>query len=183
MAKKAKKKAAKKQTLHEIYLAGLGAIASVGEGGAKLAHEAIEQGKKLAEVGKKKGKKRVRAAEANVEAFTGWVDDRVQTVLERIGVPSRGEVEALNERLEALLEKVSNFEAEPASSVTIFEVRKQADGWHVARTGTKKPLAVERTKKSAMDRARAAAKAAQPSRIVAFRTDGTEQARYGYGVD
>ena len=206
-----------RETVHEIYLAGLGAIATVGEGGAKLAHDAIEQGRKLAKAGKKKGKKRVEGAEANVEAFAGWVDGRVQGVLERMGVPSRSEVQGLSERLESLVEKVSSLET-PAtttvtrppttsakkkaskspkavssktasakatsagSDVTTFHVSKHSDGWQVVRDGETSPLATERTKKAAMEQARAAAKAAEPSQVVAHRVDGSVQARSSYGV-
>lgn len=189
--KKAQKSAPKKarETVHDIYLAGLGALAAVGEGGAKLAKGAIGKGTKLAKTGKKKGKKGVKRVEANADAVAGWVDGRVQGVLERLGVPTRTDVHALGERLDALLEKVSRLEGAKAAPApgddqsTVYHVTPHDGGWQVLLEGADAPLAVAPTKKAALDAARAAAKAAQPSRIVAHRADGTIQTSYGYGAD
>ncbi|QRK84755.1 phasin family protein [Pseudomonas granadensis] len=112
----------------KIWLAGLGAYAKVGQEGSEYFQELIEAG----QIVEKKGKKAVteKLVAANVEideaatqvsSFKGRVevqldkvekafDSRVASALNRIGIPSKHDVETLSAKLDeltALLERVA----------------------------------------------------------------------------
>lgn len=120
----------------EVWLAGLGAIASVEEEGQKLFGNLVEKGTEL----EKKGEEKINAAVADVKgqvkAEIKKVEDKVDetmgsvsnvfeknvsVVLEKIGVPTStevkdliGKVENLTKKVEELTKKVDIAKKEPA---------------------------------------------------------------------
>jgi len=110
----AKQKAKKLQhdvteNAHQIWLAGLGAVAMAQEGSGKLFNNLVKKGEDFEQVGKDKvdqakgavsGVKTV--AESYWETFERTVDDKVTAVIHRIGVPTKDEIDTLTDRVEAL---------------------------------------------------------------------------------
>ena len=92
-------------TAQKIWLAGLGALAVAEEEGSKLFKNLVTKGKQTGDwadmperaVNETKGK--IKTAATKIEAE---VDDKVQMVLHRFGVPTRTEIESLSRRVEAL---------------------------------------------------------------------------------
>ena len=109
----------------KIWLAGLGAYARVGQEGADYVKELIKTG----EIVEKQGKKRIdheldaanESVKSNVSTVKGKVevqldkiekafDSRVASALNRIGIPSKHDVETVSAKLDeltALLERVA----------------------------------------------------------------------------
>ena len=114
--KKAKKKAQGPDILasaHNIWLAGLGAVAAASEEGGKLFNELVERGKgvevQLSAPMERAGdslrgtvKVVQERAGKTLRSIEGAVDDQVGAALGKIGVPTRDEVAALKRRIEKL---------------------------------------------------------------------------------
>ena len=102
---------------HLIWLAGLGAFAKVGEEGGKLFETLIKEGEKvekkardaasatLEEGQEKAGETRGKVADTwdKVEQL---FEDRLARVLNRMGVPSHDELQALTQRVDELQEMI-----------------------------------------------------------------------------
>jgi poly(hydroxyalkanoate) granule-associated protein len=128
-----------KESAHRIWLAGLGAFALAEEEGGKLFKSLVAKGESL----ESSGRDRLEALRAEVEDAAGvakeklesatgevrerageaWkkvereLDERVGSALERVGVPSRGEIARLTRRIEeltALVEKQTRARRAPA---------------------------------------------------------------------
>ncbi|WP_433767981.1 phasin family protein [Pseudomonas putida] len=112
----------------KIWLAGLGAYAKVGQEGAEYIQELIKTGQAVETKGKKAVAAKLEAAnseiadaKSEVSTFKGRVevqldkvekafDSRVASALNRIGIPSKHDVETLSVKLDeltALLERVA----------------------------------------------------------------------------
>ena len=120
-----------KEFANKIWLAGLGAFASVGEEGGKLFESLVDKGSGVESRGKKEfAKARVRIEEvadkAKSEAQNAWsrletvLDDKVTASLHRVGVPSRDEIKNLSARVSELTRKVEQMkpQARPAAAST-----------------------------------------------------------------
>ena len=129
-AKKTKKTDAerlKKQALdsaHRVWLAGLGALAVAETEGSKLFGKLVARGEEMEKRGKpvvEKLSKKVGSARAQAEAKAeqvgedakaAWgkvesvVEDRVSATLNRLGIPTRDEIESLTRRDEGLTENL-----------------------------------------------------------------------------
>ncbi|MGF6198220.1 phasin family protein [Pseudomonas laurylsulfatiphila] len=117
-----------KSYARKIWLAGLGAYAKVGHEGSEYFQELIKAGQVVEKKGKKVVAEKLEAANAEIDdvksevsTFKGRVevqldkvekafDTRVASALNRIGIPSKHDVETLSAKLDeltALLERVA----------------------------------------------------------------------------
>lgn len=117
-----------KSYARKIWLAGLGAYAKVGNEGSEYFQELIKAGQTVEKKGKKVVAEKLEAANAEIDeakdevtSFKGRVevqldkvekafDSRVASALNRIGIPSKHDVETLSAKLDeltALLERVA----------------------------------------------------------------------------
>ena len=117
-----------KSYARKIWLAGLGAYAKVGQEGSEYFQELIKEGQTVEKKGKKVVAEKLEAANAEIDeaknevsTFKGKVevqldkvekafDSRVASALNRIGIPSKHDVETLSAKLDeltALLERVA----------------------------------------------------------------------------
>ncbi|MFJ5237236.1 phasin family protein [Pseudomonas zeae] len=117
-----------KSYARKIWLAGLGAYAKVGQEGSDYFQELIKAGQTVEKKGKKAVTEKLEAAnteideaKSEVSSFKGRVevqldkvekafDSRVASALNRIGIPSKHDVETLSAKLDeltALLERVA----------------------------------------------------------------------------
>ncbi|BCD85186.1 hypothetical protein PSm6_15930 [Pseudomonas solani] len=116
----------------KIWLAGLGAYAKAGQEGADYLRDLVKAGESVEKQGRKVVDARVEAANSQIDSVKGSVkgsvtgvkekvevqldkiekafDNRVAVALNRLGIPSRQDVEALSAKLDelsALLEHVA----------------------------------------------------------------------------
>ena len=108
----------------QIWLAGLGAYSKVSKDGSKLFDTLVKDGEKAEKAAKSGDAKQADALKASVESSAGttrsrveevkdraigkWgeleeaFDKRLNSAISRLGVPSRNEVKALNDKVELL---------------------------------------------------------------------------------
>ncbi|MGA5483995.1 phasin family protein [Pseudomonas siliginis] len=117
-----------KSYARKIWLAGLGAYTKVGQEGSEYFQALVAAGQTVEKKGKKAVSEKLHAANAEIDdaatqvsSFKGRVevqldkvekafDNRVASALNRIGIPSKHDVEALSAKLDeltALLERVA----------------------------------------------------------------------------
>jgi poly(hydroxyalkanoate) granule-associated protein len=117
-----------KSYARKVWLAGLGAYAKVGIEGSEYFQELVKAGQTVEKKGKKVVAEKLEAANAEIDeaknevsTFKGKVevqldkvekafDTRVASALNRIGIPSKHDVETLSAKLDeltALLERVA----------------------------------------------------------------------------
>jgi poly(hydroxyalkanoate) granule-associated protein len=122
MAKKQQKKMYDdmRESAHKIWLAGLGALAKAEEEGSKVFHNLVEAGEEFEARGKKrfklvKGKVQEarEAAGSQFEKLGDTFDDKVASAVQRLGVPSRDEIQRLTKRVEELTAKVDKLKPRP----------------------------------------------------------------------
>lgn len=104
----------------EVWLAGLGALATVEEEGSKLFNELVERGQtyederqtELKKASEKVSEQRDKALEQLEEAgeeTRSALANTVNSALERFGVPSRTEVDRLAEKVDTLSRQVEDL--------------------------------------------------------------------------
>jgi len=121
----------------DVWLAGLGALATVETEGTSLFQTLVKQGEKLVERGEEmesRGKARIDELKTTVDARREEAVEKVETTvvdpmvdaLKKLGVPTRGEVQKLSAQVESLTERVNlllaKLEAEPAAEEPMIEV-------------------------------------------------------------
>ncbi len=121
--------AAIKDSAQQIWLAGLGAFAKAQDEGSKMFETLVKEGgtiqrrtKKMAEarVGEVTGKVTKVAGEFSKQATEGWdkleqvFEDRVARALNRLGVPTNKDIQALIARVEELNGNVSGVAKKPS---------------------------------------------------------------------
>ena len=102
-----------KEAANKIWLAGLGALAAVGEEGQKLFETLVSRGEEMESRGKKGGAEvKVKLEQAKEAASGAWnqletvIDDKVSAALNGVGVPTRDEIRSLSKRIADLTAKV-----------------------------------------------------------------------------
>jgi poly(hydroxyalkanoate) granule-associated protein len=126
----AKKKAKELQadlmgSAHKIWLAGLGAMAVAEEEGSRLFKSLVERGEDIESVGKEhveKAKGTVTGmktvAESYWETFERTLDDQFTSVIHRLGVPTKEEIEDLTAKVEDLTSSIEKMRAKEATKRT-----------------------------------------------------------------
>jgi poly(hydroxyalkanoate) granule-associated protein len=105
---------------HKIWLAGLGALAMAEEEGQKFFNNLVKKGDSFESRSKKQLEKVQGTVEDQFEgvrekAETAWsklgksFDEKVAEALQRLGVPSRMEIQKLTKRVEQLTKKVDDL--------------------------------------------------------------------------
>ena len=124
----AKKKAKELQgelmeSAHKVWLAGLGALAMAEEEGSKLFKNLVDRGEGLESRGKERVEKARDAvsgvkvvAESYWDTFERTLDDKVTSVIHRIGVPTKDEIETLTGKVEDLTKAVANLRKAQATA-------------------------------------------------------------------
>ena len=106
----------------QIWLAGLGAYAKIGEDGSKLFDALVKDGERAehqvrSEIETLKSGARGRVADVRDKALGKWnaledaFDKRLGGAIARLGVPSRQELKALNGKVEALSRQLERLSA------------------------------------------------------------------------
>lgn len=101
----------------EVWLAGLGALATMEEEGAKLYDRLVQRGKEYEGAGARQidelteriteqQQKTFERAEEKTTAFQSALANAVDKALERFGVPTREEVDDLSKKVDALSEQI-----------------------------------------------------------------------------
>lgn len=191
----------------DVWLAGLGALATVEEQGTTFFQGLVQQGEKLVETGGKlvekgetveaKGKARIESLTTDlstrqgqvqkqvVDAVDNGVYEPVMEALKRLGVPTRAEIRELSGSVDVLTRRVNDLlgrmEADKAATVRlVFRVVAREDGWAVEHEGAERAVSLHPTKDEAVERARALANESKPSQLVILRKDGTIQDTFTY---
>ncbi len=104
----------------DVWLAGLGALATVEEEGSKLFARLVERGKEyenlsakqvkeLTERVSEQQKKAIEQAEETTTAAQSAVANTMDKALERFGVPTRSEVTDLSEKVDLLSKQIDTL--------------------------------------------------------------------------
>jgi len=122
------------ESANKIWLAGLGALAVAEEEGSKLFNSLVTKGEGFEKRSKKQLEKVQHTVGDQVEAarekadkalgkFGQGFDGRVADTLNKLGVPSRVEIQKLTRRVEELTKKVDGLNKRPASAAAKKDVR------------------------------------------------------------
>jgi poly(hydroxyalkanoate) granule-associated protein len=114
-----------KDSVHRIWLAGLGALAAAEEEGSKLFSRLVDRGRDVETKGKvevdkvndkvRTGVDKAKAkAESAFENFGEKFDEKLTSALHRLGVPTRDEIHNLTQRVEDLNAKVEHLKPKAA---------------------------------------------------------------------
>ena len=109
-----------KESVHRIWLAGLGALAAAEVEGAKLFSRLVDRGRDVESRGKvevdrvkaeaeKIGSQVKSKAESTFENWGGKFDETLTSALRRLGVPTRDEIRNLTQRVEELNAKIEQL--------------------------------------------------------------------------
>ncbi len=110
----------------QVWLAGLGVLSTVEKETQSLFTELVERGKKVETRGKKSWNKTRKEIESTTDEIGEKLDSSVSEVLQRMGVPSRSQVEELTNRVEKLTGQVERLAAKPTKSRTRKAPAKKA---------------------------------------------------------
>ena len=120
-----------KDSVHKVWLAGLGALATAEEEGSKLFKNLVERGEGF----EAKNKERVSSvtdelkskvddatqkargqAEGSWERVEGKIEQAVASAFQKAGVPSRDEIATLTKRVDELISVVEKLQGSKAAS-------------------------------------------------------------------
>jgi len=133
MAKKQQKKVYDdmRDSAHKIWLAGLGALSKAEEEGTKVFQHLVEAGEQFEARGKKrfklvKGKmdEAREAAGTQFEKLGDTFDNKVAGAVQRLGVPSRDEIQRLTKRVEELTAMVDKLKPAARARKTTRAAKK-----------------------------------------------------------
>ncbi len=174
----------------DVWLAGLGAVATVEEEGTSLFSTLVKRGEELEGVGRKRlGAVRSGLGERQ-KTLTQTVEETVYEPLlkamSRFGVPTRGEIKDLTAKVDALTHQVDLLVTKMAQRPNggpqaIYYVVARGDGWVVGKEGMDQPINSYPTKEDALEEARVLANKHAPSRLHVYKKDGTIQDTFTYG--
>jgi poly(hydroxyalkanoate) granule-associated protein len=175
----------------DVWLAGLGAVATVEEEGSSLFTTLVKRGEKL----EAEGRKRIGAVKDDLnvrqKSVTHTLDEKVYEpmlrAMSRFGVPTRGEirdlsakVDALTKHVDLLVTRLAQERAATGSAYAIYYVVSRDDGWAIGREGMDMPLRVYPTKEDALEEARTLSNKNAPAKLHVYKKDGTIQDTFTY---
>lgn len=140
------------ETSHDVWLAGLGALALARQEGNKMAEQSVKLFDKLVSEGERFERKTEKAARKEAR-------------------------EATEQVARAVSDAARSLKQGPAT----FHLLPKDEDWVVRSEGDDDDLSLHDTKESAVEAARGIARAHEPSRLVIHRADGTIQTSYNYG--
>lgn len=112
-----------KESANKIWLAGLGALAAAEEEGTKIFNTLVEKGEGYETRGKEelaKVKDKVEGAfskaESSWDQLGDTFDEKVASAVNRLGVPSRDEINSLTKQVEELTLKIDQLKTGTAQS-------------------------------------------------------------------
>ena len=129
---------------HKVWLAGLGALSMAEEEGSKFFKSLVKKGEKFELPGKKQLEKVQDTVEKGLDSVEDQIEgvrDRAETTfgklgksfdvkvadaLQRLGVPSRMEIQKLTKRVEQLTKKVDELKKPTPRTRTTTRTRKTA---------------------------------------------------------
>ena len=181
----------------EVWLAGVGALATVEEEGTSFFSTLVQRGEKVED----QGRKQIDAVREDVAARQKQVTERVENTvhepligaMKRFGVPTRAEVQELSANVDALANRVNALitrlderattggAPRTESMQTIYAVVPREEGWAVEKEGIERAVSVHATKDEAVEAARGLAHKSEPSRLHVHKRDGTVQDTFTYG--
>ena len=175
----------------DVWLAGLGAVATVEEEGSTLFTTLVKRGEELEGAGRKRlGAVKTGLGERQ-KSLTQTVEETVYEPLlkamSRFGVPTRGEIKDLSAKVDALTHQVdllvNKMAQRPGNGgpEAIYYVVSRDDGWVVGKEGMDQPIKIYPTKEDALEEARVLANKHAPSRLHVYKKDGTIQDTFTYG--
>jgi poly(hydroxyalkanoate) granule-associated protein len=173
----------------DIWLAGLGAVATVEEEGSTLFSSLVERGRKMETAGRAQigtvRKQIVGRQREVVDAVEENVYEPLIGAMRRFGVPTRTEVRELSSRVDLLTRKVDVLvnRLGGKAAVTLLTVIADGggEGWVIREEGREEPISVHATKDEAVERARSLAHDQAPSRLSIYKQDGSIQDTLTYG--
>ena len=149
-----------KESAHQIWLAGLGAFAKAQEGGGKVYESLMKEGLSIQRKTQAVAEEKISEATSKMANMAGDIqskagqqwdklenifEDRVAKALNKLGVPSAKDVEALIARIDELNKSVQKMSAKaPAAKTTAKPVAKAAAkpaAKKAASTAAKRPAA------------------------------------------
>jgi poly(hydroxyalkanoate) granule-associated protein len=108
-----------RESVEQVWLAGLGALALTEEEGSKLFKTLVKRGEGFERTAKKQLQKAVATAkEAPGTALTRieqGLDDTISGVLDRVGMPTKREINGLARRVEGLSNTIERRNRRPAA--------------------------------------------------------------------
>lgn len=120
-----------KDSAQKVWLAGLGALTVAGEEGNKLFATLVERGEKF-ESGSKIPTEGLKNTASSVKGratdiynkMEDMVNDQVGFALQRLGVPTRDEINTLSQQVDALREAIEKMTANPAPPAAVEPPKK-----------------------------------------------------------
>lgn len=98
---------------YQLWLASLGAVVTLREEGFKVFDSCIKEGEKLQEDTRKSAQSKVKDLKAETaDALEKWneiLQQQVQRVLNRMGLPNNDDIQALSQRIGVLSERVEEL--------------------------------------------------------------------------
>ena len=154
-----------KDSAQQIWLAGLGAFAKAQEEGGKVFEALVKEGMSIQKKTQAVAEERVTEAtskmSAMAESITGragqqWdklegiFEERVGKAMNKLGVPTSRDIEALAQRIEALNKSVQKLSAEkPAKAVKAVVAKPVVKAVSKVANGVTKPAAKRATARRA----------------------------------
>ena len=97
------------ESTRRLWLAGLGTLSVVEEESSEIFDQLIKKGRLVEEKGRKRLSKTKADLESGTDDLAEKLDRQVSSVLQKMGVPSRAQVQDLTLRVEQLMEQVDRL--------------------------------------------------------------------------